>query len=382
MSRISIQELSAVFVEKYSMSRAEAQRFVTTFFSLIQTGLERDNLVKINGLGTFKLIGVDDRESVNVNTGERVVIEGHQKIGFQPDSLIKEMVNKPFSGFETVVVNEGVVFDEISGVPDDGDDDEPEEGFMEEVEDEPEAPEVPETPEAPEAPEAPEEPEAPEAPKEHEEQPKPEMSRLQVMPEETEYMEERRKWPLWAAAIVACIVSFGIGYWLGTQQTQLEVEDAIVAENTVVNMESDTIAKAVADKKAEKPAQETAKPQKPAEEAAKHAAAEEKKPEEAAKPAAADEKKPAQAAGLDKYEAMDARIRTGAYRIVGTQTTVKVRPGMTIKKIARQQIGEELACYIAAYNDMKENDSLTVGQEIKIPKLEWKKKSKAKDNKQ
>ena len=406
MSRIAIQELSAVFVEKFNMSKAEAQRFVTTFFSLIQEGLERDNLVKINGLGTFKVINVDERESVNVNTGERVVIEGHQKISFQPDALMKEMVNKPFSGFETVVINDGVVFEEISDVPaetEDVDEEEHEEEFMAEVEQpetvnpkidteasdaplldfgeettiEPNEPTVPTIEEEPVNADEPKIEEHPEDADNDEEEDKEEekgnntassheMSKLQIMLDEPENIKPRIGWPLWAAAIVACLVSFGIGYWLGTQKTQLKVEDAIVAENTVDQPDNDSIAKTAADSMT---AQNTAKSQKPA--------------EELPKPAAAEEKKSDEQPVLDKYEAMDSRIRTGAYRIVGTETTVKARPGMTIKKIARVYIGEELACYIAAYNDMKENDTLAAGQEIKIPKLEWKKKkSKTKENKQ
>jgi hypothetical protein len=85
-------------------------------FDIIQTNLEKDKVVKIKGLGTFKIIDVDDRESVNVNTGERVLIEGHNKITFTPDALMKELVNKPFSQFETVVLNDGVDFEDMNPV--------------------------------------------------------------------------------------------------------------------------------------------------------------------------------------------------------------------------------------------------------------------------
>ena len=92
----------------------EASQFVNELFFLIQKSLDEDKIVKVKGLGTFKIIDVDDRESVDVNTGDRVLIEGHGKITFTPDALMKELVNKPFSQFETVVLNEGVDFNEAT----------------------------------------------------------------------------------------------------------------------------------------------------------------------------------------------------------------------------------------------------------------------------
>ena len=112
MGKISIQDLSSVLVEKRGLSKKDASNFITEMFDIVQQELEKDKIVKIKGLGTFKIIDVDDRESVNVNTGERVLIESHGKITFTPDSLMKELVNKPFSQFETVVLNDGVEFEE------------------------------------------------------------------------------------------------------------------------------------------------------------------------------------------------------------------------------------------------------------------------------
>ena len=89
MGKISIQDLSSVLVEKRGLSKKEASNFISEMFDIVQQELEKDKLVKIKGLGTFKIIDVDDRESVNVNTGERVLIEGHGKITFTPDSLMK-----------------------------------------------------------------------------------------------------------------------------------------------------------------------------------------------------------------------------------------------------------------------------------------------------
>ena len=110
MGKISIYDLVDVLVERKKLDKCDAVAFVTAMFEIVRKHLEEDKLVKIKGFGTFKIIDVDDRESVNVNTGERVLIEGHGKITFIPDALMKELVNKPFSQFETVVLNEGVDF--------------------------------------------------------------------------------------------------------------------------------------------------------------------------------------------------------------------------------------------------------------------------------
>lgn len=117
MAKISIQELSNVLIERNKMGKRDATIFVSAIFDIIQTSLERDRIAKIKGLGTFKIIDVDDRESVNVNTGERMLIEGHGKITFTPDALMKELVNKPFSQFDTVVLNDGVEIAEAPEAP-------------------------------------------------------------------------------------------------------------------------------------------------------------------------------------------------------------------------------------------------------------------------
>ena len=116
MGKISIQDLAQVLVERKGLNKRDAAIFASAMFDIIQTNLEKDKVVKIKGLGTFKIIDVDDRESVNVNTGERVLIEGHNKITFTPDALMKELVNKPFSQFETVVLNDGVDFEDMNPV--------------------------------------------------------------------------------------------------------------------------------------------------------------------------------------------------------------------------------------------------------------------------
>ena len=114
MGKVSIQDIAKFISDKHGLSRQEAEAFVTAVFDVISEGLDAEKSVKVKGLGTFKVIDVRERESVNVNTGERVVIGGHGKITFTPDTIMRDLVNKPFAQFETVVLNEGVDLDEMS----------------------------------------------------------------------------------------------------------------------------------------------------------------------------------------------------------------------------------------------------------------------------
>lgn len=113
MSKTTIKELALSLSEKHDLSKADAERFVATIFEVINDGLEDDKLVKVKGLGAFKIIGVAARKSVDVNTGEPIVIEGRNKISFTPDASMRDDVNKPFSQFETVIINDGVDFSSI-----------------------------------------------------------------------------------------------------------------------------------------------------------------------------------------------------------------------------------------------------------------------------
>ena len=113
MSKISLSDLAQRLAEKSGISQQDAELFIRKMFDVANEGLQSDKLVKMKWLGTFKVMAVKDRESVDVNTGERIIIEGRDKISFTPDNILKEIVNKPFAQFETVVVNDGVDFDEI-----------------------------------------------------------------------------------------------------------------------------------------------------------------------------------------------------------------------------------------------------------------------------
>ena len=426
MGKISIQDLSSVLVDKRGLSKKEASNFISEMFDIVQQELEKDKLVKIKGLGTFKIIDVDDRESVNVNTGERVLIEGHGKITFTPDSLMKELVNKPFSQFETVVLNDGVEFEEPKeevAEPQDADPDaDPstmalvdfglgnvkadlssfpviEDNKKEPVAEEPAA-EEPVVEEQPVAEESVEEEPVSEEPvieesieeelvaEEPSEEPteesidepaEAESAPDEIGEEEVGYDDEeetsgRKSW-LWA--LIGCVVGLVCGYLLGNyfpfgaspqapEQQTAPAKPAVEQKENIVSIDS---LEAV-----EEPAEEAAPAQQPAKpaESAKAEPAKETPKTEAAKPAAATDDLSA------KYAAKDARVRLGAYHITGTDKVVKAKEGQTLKQISRTYLGPDMECYLEVYNDMKANDVLKAGQEVKIPKLVWKKAAKAK----
>lgn len=110
--KLNIQNLIDLLAEKHRITSKDAEDFVKTFFALIEEGLEQDRYVKIKGLGTFKLIEVESRESVDVNTRERIEIQEHTKVSFTPDTTLKEIINRPFGHFETVVLNENAVLED------------------------------------------------------------------------------------------------------------------------------------------------------------------------------------------------------------------------------------------------------------------------------
>lgn len=372
--RVSIQEIAAILVEKHSLRKKEAETFVLTMFDLVKEALTTDRLVKIKGLGTLKVVDIEARESVNVNTGERVVIEGHGKITFTPDTTMKELVNKPFSQFETVVLNEGVTFDDMPESAEGVENEETEAAVVE-----PEPVVVPEPVVEPEPvvdpePEVEPEPE-PEVEPESEKEP-------EEKPEEEEYMSKKMTYISLVVAIVACILSFAGGYYYrGTiaadavAPEEPKVEQTVIADS-VDQAAKDTTATAVKDTTvtpAEPVAQEPAQPAETQAEPAKPAETKAEPKQEPAKPA---EPKTEPAVQSDKYDKMDARVRTGAYRIVGTDHQEKVRAGETVARIARRTLGPDMECYIEVYNGLTAASQLKEGQVINIPKLELKKKKK------
>ena len=188
--KITLQDLINLFGEKQGMSKKDAELFVRSLFDLIEEALATEKYVKVKGFGTFKLTEVDSRESVNVNTGERIEIQGHTKVSFTPDTTMKDLINKPFAHFETVVLNDGVEFEDTPVEVPDTLDDTPE--VIVPVVETTEVVEIPVPEEIPEEEVAPEivvteEPEVIEEPEAVEEQ---EMVEETLVPEEAPVQEE------------------------------------------------------------------------------------------------------------------------------------------------------------------------------------------------
>ena len=438
MERVSIQDIAAVLIVKFGLKKKEADIFAITLFEVVKDGLETDRLVKIKGFGTFKVIDIEARESVNVNTGERVLIEGHEKISFTPDATMKELVNKPFSQFETVVLNEGVEFDDspLVGMEPEVDEVEEETEVTEQVMpspdilveeapstqepvvdesavvDEPTIVDVPAGVDDVDEPPT-EEPILKEPPTEEpnieepntEEPPTEEPETEEVIATEEQTTNEiennnmkskssrmRRSRPqsltvLWVAvAVLACILSFICGYYLGLNKGKdLVVEtyeshpfeavedvehNSTMVEKATKRNEGNGVDVPAAKTEPAKPVKEVESPVSEVRKSVpetKNTVSEAKKPEPAA---------PTATVAGDKYDQMDARVRTGAYRIVGSDYEVKVKAGETTARIARRTLGPDMECYIEVFNGLKSGAALQEGQSLKIPKLELKKKKR------
>lgn len=387
MGKLTIQEVAKVLVEKNGLDPKDASHFASEFFALILQQLQQDDQVKIKGLGTFKIINVEARESVSVQTGERVVIDSHSKVTFTPDTVMKELVNKPFSQFETVVLNDGVEFADLKDEKDAAVE-EKEETVEEQqpvvapvIEDEPAA--VIEEPVAViEEPAAViEEPAAAPAVEEGTAA-APVIAEPAAAPVAEEVVAEREQpvatvtfddgednehpWWRWILTILGIaalmlLAAYG-GYEYGRRQA-VAVPDTIVVKDTVYMAEMADSA-LLTGEEVEQPVavqpetvQEAPQPVKEQAQPAK----------EQAKPAAEN---------FDKYAAMDERVRLGAYRIVGTLREVTVAPGQTFYSICRAHLGPDMQCYVEVYNGLPKNPTIKVGQVIKIPKLELKKRRK------
>lgn len=384
MGKVFMAELADMLAQKVGISKREAQQFLTDFVETIQDGVSNDKLVKIKGLGTFKVIDVDARESVNVNTGERVTIDSHQKLTFTPDAAMKELVNKPFSQFETVVLNDGVEFDDEPEVEEPTIAEETPEPVVEPTpEPEPEPTIVPEpepepvvVPEPEPEPTIVPEPEPepvvvpePEPEPEPMPEPEPEAAPAPVEEDVAEEAEEKSAsyWWLWLLiAIIACVISFAGGYLYGRHMDMQE----LFAEDASADTAAVQEAPVVEVKDTAKVDTMQVKPE--TEEQAEVKEPEVKQPEPEVKQPEPEVKQPEPEPDWKKYEAMDVRVRTGAYGIVGTDRMEKVRPGDTMKRIARRTLGEGMECYIEVYNNIT-TSALKEGQEVKIPKLKLKK---------
>ena len=411
MGKVTIQEIASKLIAQNGLSKKEATLFINMMFDTIREALEREKMVKVKGLGIFKIIDVESRESVNVNTGERVLIEGHNKITFTPDALMKELVNKPFSQFETVVLNDGVDFNETkeeeASEVEDGENDMTEVPLVDFIAPDPidigttvapekpiapvvsetpaisETPVVPETSTIPEVQETPEIQETPAVPTEPvtdnpvlPKEPGEELSDDDSSVEdeyEDEEDEENEETPTggmrWVIVLLASLISLLVGYMLGNYFPWSQQ-----SESSAVNApQTEKVIEAVPDKTAD--AKIVTEPTKQPEEKVEAPA------EEAAPPAEAPKPQPVAATPaevkFDEYEAKDSRVRTGAYRIVGLDYTEKVRVGDNLQRISKRTLGPGMECYIEVYNGLTATSPLKTGQEIKIPKLKWKVKKKA-----
>ena len=423
MGKYTIQQLAEILVKKNGLNEKEAQDFVVAIFEIVKEGLEQDKLVKIKGFGTFKIIDIDPRASINVNTGERVLIEGHQKITFTPDAVMKEMVNRPFSQFETVILNDGVDLSEIDRTynfePDNNtgvEESETEQDNTQETLDntqetqdntqdtqdtqaevstekttiveEPE-PTIVETTEEPEPTivETTEEPEPPtitseEVPareavadgpcdQEEEDDDDDDTASPDVFDDDSETSGSYWKW---VVAAVVCLIlmaaaAYG-GYMFGLEEGKHQEKKSQIADYAAqLDKQTAELRKQRLANQEQALADTSATAKKVADTSPT------KKEVSATSPATQPSTStPSAEEDYSRYNTSDVRIRTGAYIIVGIDKTVTAQEGQTIGKIAQSQLGPGMSCYVEAVNGMKENTVLKKGTRIKIPKLRHKKK--------
>ena len=391
MSKLNIYDLCSVLTSKNGLDDKESHRFIKAMFDVIQEGLDEDKIVKVKGLGTFKIIEVDDRESINVNTGERVLIEGHSKLTFTPDSVMKEIVNKPFSQFETVILNEGVDFPEpvveepavediIADEPAEDkeiivepqiDNNVAEQSVEEEpvaeknVAEEPVAEEpVAEEPvgEEPGAEEPVSKDSVVEFTDDNDNVQSGEENSVEESVFETSNNNSILRWILSGVAVLLLILGAAYGGYL---YGRYELSEEIAYKQMKADLKTAEITtkKAQVAIKKDSVAQEV--------DATKIGAMSIDNKDESAN----DEAKTETAkTSSDKYEDMDIRVRTGAYRIIGEDRTVKAKAGQTVEDIATKLLGPGMSCYVEVYNGLDGKATLKEGQTIKIPKLELKKR--------
>ena len=381
MSKLNIYDLCSVLTSKNGLDDKESHRFIKAIFDVIQEGLDEDKIVKVKGLGTFKIIEVDDRESINVNTGERVLIEGHSKLTFTPDSVMKEIVNKPFSQFETVILNEGVDFPEPAVEEPAAEDiiaDEPAEDkeiivepqidnkvAEQSVEEEPVAEKtVAEEPvaEEPVAEEPVAEDSVVEFTDDNDNVQSGEENSVEESVFETSNNNSILRWILSGVAVLLLILGAAYGGYL---YGRYELSEEIAYKQMKADLKTAEITtkKAQVAIKKDSVAQEV--------DATKIGAMSIDNEDESVNDEAKTE---ATKTSSDKYEAMDIRVRTGAYRIIGEDRTVKAKAGQTVEDIATKLLGPGMSCYVEVYNGLDGKATLKEGQTIKIPKLELKKR--------
>lgn len=479
MSKFSLNTLGKLLADKSGLSQVEAELFIRKMFDVCNQGLEADKQVKIKWLGTFKVQATKDRESINVNTGERFTIEGRDKLTFTPDNILKEIVNKPFAQFETVVVNDGVDFDEIDEkFGEEQTEDAPAQviDFLDEEKTATPNPEaVVNGSEKEKEKEAEDELakqiaieqaklerlkqaqlEQERIQKEKQEQERLEQERLEQERLEQERLEQERleqerleqerleqerleqeklelaqqqqalkavvepavptsdesedeeeeeessnshhivipRYLVVAVCLIVVALIGGMG-WFAFNYGQMTAQRDHLAMQ--LNQYHQAPAKKVPAKPAAAPLSQeqklrqkamedsirmakTAEAVKLAENSDKESASAEKAKQTEAKAKAEGkekakdkaEEKAASKIASSQYD-KDARVRTGAYRIIGVAQTVTVGAGQTLEQISTRYLGSGMECYVEALNG---KSTVKAGQKIKIPKLELKKKKK------
>lgn len=484
MSKFSLNTLGKLLADKSGLSQVEAELFIRKMFDVCNQGLDADKQVKIKWLGTFKVQATKDRESINVNTGERFTIEGRDKLTFTPDNILKEIVNKPFAQFETVVVNDGVDFDEIDEkFGEEQTEDAPEQviDFLDEEKTATPNPEVVVIGSEKEKEKEDEDELAKQIAieqaklerlkqaqleqeriqkekleKEKQEQERLEQERLEQERLEQEKLEQERleqerleqerleqekleqeklelaqqqqalkavaepavpasdeseeeeeeeessnshhivipRYLVVAVCLIVVALIGGMG-WFAFNYGQMTAQRDHLAMQ--LNQYHQAPAKKVPTKPAAAPLSQeqklrqkamedsirmakTAEAVKLAEKSDKESASAEKAKQTEAKAKAEgkekakdkDEEKAASKIASSQYD-KDARVRTGAYRIIGVAQTVTVGAGQTLEQISTRYLGSGMECYVEALNG---KSTVKAGQKIKIPKLELKKKKK------
>lgn len=488
MNRIGITELARMLSSKHNMSQADAENFVRLMFAVVGDGLEQEKLVKIKSFGTFKMGSVKDRESVDVNTGERIVIEGRNKINFTPDNALRDFVNRPFAQFETVMINDGVDFEAVDRKYESiGDDAPPSSDTLEQagpMEDQAQKAEEPTKASVEEAPiqvveEAPapiveealspvteeepapiveegpapvveaqpavtaeppveqeprplssaspsvppvsplvssEPPSAPSAPpvssaaagfsdsrvsRNAVSAPPPPSSELPSRPTPAAPVPDSRRisvsrpvvylFSLLLFALVggACWLAYSYGKLAAERdhlhqrlselshpqapsaRRQSPAAPASAASPSAAPVDSAAAMKAKADSaRLARQAAIVAATATAGEETRRHTREANRQQAAPAPKAKVQQPAPRLQSASGRYDA-DPRVRTGAYRIVGTAQTVTAKRGQTMAKISRAYLGPGMECYVEALNGTSE---VKEGQRVKIPKLELKRK--------
>lgn len=463
MSKFSLNTLGKLLADKSGLSQVEAELFIRKMFDVCNQGLDTDKQVKIKWLGTFKVQPTKDRESINVNTGERFTIEGRDKLTFTPDNILKEIVNKPFAQFETVVVNDGVDFDEIDEkFGEEQTEDAPAQvlDFLDEEKTATPNPEVVVIGSEKEKEKEDEDElakqiaieqaklerlkqaqlEQERIQKEKQEQERLEQERLEQEKLEQERLEQERleqerleqeklelaqqqqalkavvepavpasdeseeeeeeevssnshhivipRYLVVAVCLIVVALIGGMG-WFAFNYGQMTAQRDHLAMQ--LNQYHQAPAKKVPAKPAAAPLSQeqklrqkamedsirmakTAEAVKLAENSDEESANAEKAKQAEAKEKAKDkaEEKATSKIASSQYD-KDARVRTGAYRIIGVAQTVTVGAGQTLEQISTRYLGSGMECYVEALNG---TSTVKAGQKIKIPKLELKKKKK------